>query len=153
MSSDQPNGPCDELLLSLLLPPVPKAVGEARRAVGSSCPDHVPCCWALILMASEITTNAIRHAGTNFRVELRRTARGFHLAVIDYAAEKVPDRSPAGQDPLATSGRGMAIVDQLATQWGVEQSESSKSVWLAIDCDPEGATSPERQWVEKLPIG
>jgi len=136
MQDDQTNGNGDELLLSLQLPPVPRAVGEARRAVESSCPDHVPCCWALILMASEITTNAVEHAGTNFRVELRRTVTGFRLAVIDLAADTVPEPPPACKDPLATSGRGLAIVDQLATQWGVAQSEASKSVWMEIDCDP-----------------
>ena len=136
MPDDQTNGNRDELLLSLQLPPVPSAVGEARRAVESSCPDSVPCCWALILMASEITTNAVDHAGTQFRVELRRSVTGFRLAVIDFAADTVPEPPPAAKDPLATSGRGLAIVDQLATQWGVEQSEASKSVWLEIDCDP-----------------
>ncbi len=136
MPNDQQEEEQDELLLSLLLPPVPKAVGEARRAVESSCPDHVPCCWALILMASEITTNAVEHAGTSFRVELRRTATGFRLEVIDFAAEKLPDPPPACQDPLATRGRGMAIVDQLATEWGVDQSEASKSVWMDIECEP-----------------
>ena len=136
MPDDQPNEKGEELLLSLLLPPVPRAVGEARRAVESSCPDSVPCCWALILMASEITTNAVEHAGTDFRVELRRTGTGFRLEVIDFAVDTIPEPPPACKDPLATNGRGMAIVDQLATRWGVEQSEASKSVWMDIACEP-----------------
>jgi len=137
-STDTPDG---ELLLSVMLPPVPRAVAEARRAVESSCPIREPCCWALILMVSEMATNAVKHAATDFRVELRRNRNGFRLAVTDFAPGQRPQlRVP--DDPLQVGGRGIGIVNELADRWGVDEFDDRKSVWLFLECDPGAVTVP-----------
>ncbi len=84
------------------------------------------------LLISEIVTNAIRHAGSVPTVT---------AAVSDGVVEVgVTDRDPAHAphitwvaDPLATSGRGMAIVDTLATEWGTAQLADGKQVWFRLD--------------------
>lgn len=125
----------EELLLAMTWSPVPGAVREVRRAVEASCPSGIPCCDELIVMASEVATNAVKHARTPFRVELRRSPAGFRLSVTDYAAVSVPPPLNQAGDTLALHGRGLWIIDALAAEWGVEERDASKSVWLTVNCD------------------
>ncbi len=86
------------------------------------------------LLVTEIVTNAVRHGRPQIVVELRLEPPALGIAVADAGAH-MPDR-PAVMpvDPAATGGRGLGIVDALATQWGVIPGDGAagKIVWFDI---------------------
>lgn len=69
-------------------------------------------------MASELVTNAIRHAtGNDVIVRLARTERGALRLEVEDASCDVPCVQEA--EPIGESGRGLLIVEQFARHWGV----------------------------------
>jgi len=80
----------------------------------------------LVLMTSELASNAIRHAGTDFVVRVDRTPDGLRVAVVDQApVAAVLPREPGG-------GFGLGIVAILATRWGSDGEASGKTVWFEL---------------------
>lgn len=85
------------------------------------------------LMLSELATNAVQHAATEFEVAVTTTPEAggcsVHVRVTDWAPG-----FPAPQEPPAESphGRGLRIVEALADAWGVEvrRGRSGKAVWF-----------------------
>ncbi|QNP70551.1 ATP-binding protein [Streptomyces roseirectus] len=88
------------------------------------------------LCATELITNVIDHVGegTPVTVRVRSTAHG-HTRV------EVTDPDPRALPTLlhatltAESGRGLALLNALATRWGVEQGVNSKTVWCEVATD------------------
>ena len=81
------------------------------------------------LLVSELVTNAVMHAGSqaDVAVILRR----------DVVRIEVGDRSSdvprAGRvDPDARSGRGLWLVEQMSSAWGVEEIADGKVVWFEV---------------------
>jgi len=85
------------------------------------------------LLVSELVTNAVRHAPGPIHL----TARGGHTlrCHIDDGSRLLPRLHNACPDD--EFGRGIALVDQLASNWGVELTDRGKSVWFEL----EGARS------------
>jgi len=82
------------------------------------------------LVTSELATNAILHAHTPFTLMLARVDDTVMLTVHDGSAS--PPVAGDG-DVLNLGGRGLAIVDLLSNDWGVEVDEGgTKSVWAAF---------------------
>jgi serine/threonine-protein kinase RsbW len=82
------------------------------------------------LLTDELVTNVVRHVGTP--MTLRATAEGETLRI------EVDDPStdaPVLQRPetYETGGRGILLVDALATHWGTEVHPNGKTVWFEID--------------------
>lgn len=86
-----------------------------------------------LLLTSELVTNAIRHAGTNFEVEVCPTADGRVRVSVADASPVVP--RPVDAPPEAQSGRGLFFVEHYATAWGVERVAGGKRVWFVLACD------------------
>ncbi|MDA8285682.1 MAG: ATP-binding protein [Actinomycetota bacterium] len=83
-----------------------------------------------VLLTSEVATNAVRHARTDFQVTLERRSR--ELLV------KVRDGSPAvpkALDPPLDSegGRGLSMVRILSSRWGSSTRVDGKLVWFAVE--------------------
>jgi anti-sigma regulatory factor (Ser/Thr protein kinase) len=105
----------------------------ARQWVRGLVEDAVPA-HALddvLVMVSELATNAVRHGGGGFDVVVATTDEGeLRIEVLD-ASPAIPQAQwvPAG----ATSGRGLAIVDALSESWGVTALEGGgKAVWFEV---------------------
>ncbi|WP_063735151.1 ATP-binding protein [Streptomyces sp. RTd22] len=88
------------------------------------------------LIASELATNAIRHAAHynpdpeqrgRFRLKVERP--GDHLVRISTfdRSRAVPRLVQAGE--TAESGRGMAVVDAVSCRWGIDPKPWGKGVW------------------------
>jgi LuxR family maltose regulon positive regulatory protein len=120
---------------------VPTAVRASRAFVREVC-DR----WGLqelaepaALLASELVTNAVVHART--AMELRVKLRGPRLHV------DVRDQDPNLVRLLAAKeggdrGRGLAIVDQVASAWGVRQRRAGgKTVWCTLDLPVQHAVT------------
>ncbi|POM22725.1 hypothetical protein BTM25_49290 [Actinomadura rubteroloni] len=101
-----------------------ETVGSALRAWG--LPDLADDAE---LVASELVTNALRHAGTA-TVAVTRRPGAVTLEVTDDDPD--PPRA-ADPDPLGTSGRGLIIVAALAAGWGWRPVEPvGKCVWATF---------------------
>lgn len=89
---------------------------------------------AVVLVAGELATNAVRHGhvpGRDFHLSLRVTEVA-RVEVSDTRAERVPPRP--GHLPgteLAEVGRGLLLVDWLAERWGwhARRGAPGKTVW------------------------
>lgn len=82
---------------------------------------------SLLVVVSELASNAVQHARTGFTVNLSHDGGAVLLAVRDDSAAEPILRPSSG---TRTRGRGLMIVDQLTDDWGVEQGRGdAKSVW------------------------
>jgi anti-anti-sigma factor len=81
------------------------------------------------LVASELVTNAIEHAGTMMTLRISRRPRYVHLAVKDGSV-----REPALTRPVeaVSGGRGLLLVDSVAVHWGWLPCRDGKVVWAAL---------------------
>ena len=125
-------------------------VAWVRRSIGHWLRD-----WELSglaedveLVASELVTNAILHAGGEIDVVLERRGGGVRVLVRDGAPDVVPTRrvppprpEPADDDldVLArsvfegtTTGRGLMLVEAFSDAWGAEVAPASKEVWAEL---------------------
>jgi signal transduction histidine kinase len=85
----------------------------------------------LALTVSEVVTNAIRHAGTVFELCLERLHgddRRFRVEVRDYSTVA----PHLVEQPTASGGFGLRIVDQASRAWGSYPLPDGKVVWFEI---------------------
>jgi anti-sigma regulatory factor (Ser/Thr protein kinase) len=111
----------------------PESVATARHFVREHLSGHDLPLLAddITLVASELTTNAVTHAGTPFTVTITAFADAVVLTVSDGSASP-PRRLDALTEDDA--GRGVAIVDVVSRDWGVVvDATAGKSVWAAFD--------------------
>ena len=84
------------------------------------------------LVASELATNAIVHAGSGFdlEVKLRADDHQVWIGVTDDAAEELP--AYAERDALRPGGMGLYLVDAMAISWGMHPASRGKVVWACL---------------------
>lgn len=113
----------------------PASVPTTRRVVTQTLVAHdLP--WLVddvVLVASELATNAVTHARTPFTVTLGCTGHTVSLEVTD-GSNSHPMRKHAS--PLDGTGRGLVIVERLSREWGVTGSRDGKAVWALFDGSP-----------------
>ncbi len=82
------------------------------------------------LVVTELATNAVLHAWSNFLVTVAcRPDSAVHISVTDWGpALPLPDDPP----PTATSGRGLRLVETASTRWGTELTGDGKVVWAEL---------------------
>ncbi len=120
-------------VLAVEVDPVLSEVGVARRSVRRWLLDrHVPddAVDTSMLLLSELTTNAIRHAGTSARVSVAIDGDAVRVAVYDRAAAALPDLAAMSLE--TTSGRGMRLVSAMSSRWGVDRHAAGKTVWALV---------------------
>ena len=119
--------------VDVVLDSLPRSISAARRAVaGLLDPTLVPAEVAedVMLLVSELVTNAVLHARS--RVHLSATVEPGRILVA--VGDDDPGHGPHRPDRgvMATSGRGIRLVELLASSWGVETSTRSKVVWFEV---------------------
>lgn len=87
------------------------------------------------LLTSEVVTNAIVHAAAAPELVVRLAPGRVRVEVHD-AVPAVPFRLM--DDPFAPSGRGMAIVEELARDWGIDHVPTGKRVWFEVPVSATG---------------
>ena len=115
--------------------PAPASVALARGFVTSHLERHdlLRILNEVRLVASELATNAVRHAQTPFSVSLAQDGADVTLAVSDGSA-RLP--LPAQPDVLALGGRGLFMVATYSAAWGVTpEPGGGKSVWATFSAE------------------
>ncbi|NHC12445.1 ATP-binding protein [Motilibacter deserti] len=127
---------------ALRLPPeaasVPAARALVRRCLADWAADAVD---AAELCMSELATNAVLHARTEFEAAVSLLA--------DRARLQIRDRSTVLPHQVvhsdrASTGRGLDLVTMLAVDWGAEQTDDGgKVVWCELSAHPALAEPDE----------
>ncbi|MBL7490598.1 ATP-binding protein [Frankia sp. AgB1.9] len=121
-----------ELAEEFWIPPDPAAIRGTRYAVLRLCREtNLPADTreTAVLLTSETVTNAIVHGGPPAHLVIRVSPGIIRVEVTD-STDRLPVVVPARPD--ATNGRGIGLVDALATRWGVQRHSGGKTVWFEI---------------------
>ncbi|MFJ6518596.1 SpoIIE family protein phosphatase [Streptomyces filamentosus] len=112
----------------------PQGLSDARAAVGQALRD-----WGMPelsddaeLLTGELLVNVLLHTegGAVLTLEvLPEPVRRVRLSVQDRSSAWPRRRTPG---EAATSGRGLLLMDALASRWGVEPRGEGKAVWCEI---------------------
>ncbi|MEV8336692.1 SpoIIE family protein phosphatase [Streptomyces niveus] len=113
----------------------PEQVADARRQLKDLLHD-----WAdeeqvdsAVLMISEMTTNVLVHTDGDAvliaEAAGERGKRRLRVEVAD-ASDELPHKRRPGE--LASSGRGLVLMEMLADAWGVDPRGEGKSIWFEI---------------------
>jgi anti-sigma regulatory factor (Ser/Thr protein kinase) len=124
-----------------------EGLAEARAELRAllhdwSRPDQID---TAVLLASEVVGNVLLH--TDQTATLVATVNGvvgdrvLRVEVTDRGDELPHQRAPG---ELASSGRGLVLLEGLADQWGVRPEPEGKTVWFAVaEADGWEETEPE----------
>ena len=82
------------------------------------------------LVATELVTNSVMHARSDVILTVECVSGSVRLRVDDQSAVRPVVRNAA---PDAATGRGLFIVEQLASRWGVDLHREGKTVWVELD--------------------
>lgn len=116
----------------------PAEVGRARRwarsrLVGSGIGADEQVAETLILLISELVTNAVVHTGCPAVLRMlfpTAPAAPVRVEVAD-ASEAPPAPRHAQKDE--TGGRGLELVEGLADRWGWHHEGHGKQIWCEVD--------------------
>ncbi|MEU1159719.1 SpoIIE family protein phosphatase [Streptomyces sp. NPDC005921] len=113
----------------------PERVAEARQHLREllhdwGSPDQLD---SAVLLASEMLTNVLVHTDTDAlllaEVSGREARRRLRVEVTD-AGDDLPHKRRPGE--LASSGRGLVLIELLADAWGVDPRGQGKSIWFEL---------------------
>ncbi|RKR89666.1 serine phosphatase RsbU (regulator of sigma subunit) [Micromonospora pisi] len=92
-----------------------------------------------LLLTTELSTNAVEHAGTELDIEVVADESGLTVTVSDFAVgpiEKVtarPKNDLTDISEVSERGRGLLLVDHFASRWGTTHLPTGKGVWFRLD--------------------
>ncbi|OMI38910.1 ATP-binding SpoIIE family protein phosphatase [Streptomyces sparsogenes] len=124
----------------------PERIAEVRQQLRDMLHD-----WAdrdqvesAVLMLSEMVTNVLVHTDGDAllvaEVSGRPGSRRLRLDVAD-GSDELPHRRRPGE--LASSGRGLMLMEVLADAWGVDPRGDGKCIWYELyEAGPDGAGRP-----------
>ena len=84
------------------------------------------------LCTSELVTNAVIHSSTAPSLSIRLEDDRLRILIHDEGGRGVVHQVDSN-DPLAISGRGLALVEALSSAWGAEHSADGTTVWFELE--------------------
>ncbi|MEU4221159.1 SpoIIE family protein phosphatase [Actinoplanes sp. NPDC026623] len=93
-----------------------------------------PVIGAAILCTSELTTNALLHAGTPAQVHIDLSAERLLVSVADTGTRGSVTR--ARTDTLSSRGRGLGLIEELTDAWGTDPTVRGSTVWFEMLIPP-----------------
>jgi serine/threonine-protein kinase RsbW len=136
------------LVAAAWFPGEPSSVGQARDFVRGVLGEDCLVLDDVLLMASEIAANAVRHTASGldggwFDLTVSVTRKAVRVAVADRGGSSTPGIPGNGGElgmpgaGLLTGGRGLRIVDALASGWGYGGDERGRVVWFEVTGKPD----------------
>ena len=110
---------------------VETALGDLLVGADDATPGPRP--EDVVLVASELVTNAVRAGASRIGVELTAVGECLELGVTDDATGWPTTRHPSWDE---TGGRGLAIVEKVADEWTTMTLATGKRVtatWSLVD--------------------
>jgi serine phosphatase RsbU (regulator of sigma subunit)/anti-sigma regulatory factor (Ser/Thr protein kinase) len=139
--------------------PEPSAVAAARRFIRERLVS-----WGLpadddrvadaVLLASELVTNAVVHAGTRVQLTCRLDGMTVEVSVLDrHPARVIPDLPSTAADVDRPSGRGLLLPAALSSSWGVTYAPEAKAIWFRLgpDSTTDGQAAAAPSVAQALP--
>jgi anti-sigma regulatory factor (Ser/Thr protein kinase) len=118
------------------LPPDETAPALARRLLRRTLSESevaADSVDAALLCASEIVTNVVMHTARPSVLTAEATDDTVTVQVRHVAEAPEPPIEHLGPaDPMDIAGRGLALVDALATDWGVEHESGQTCWWFQV---------------------
>jgi len=135
--SESPGPGVDSLVCTVRVPADASSVGKIRKEIVADL-DRRDLPEELVgeaeIVASELLTNAVRHARplSDGTIRVRWKIRGdvVEVEVTDGGGATVP--RPAPRTVWLSSGRGLRIVRALAHEWGVTEDRTGNVVWATL---------------------
>jgi anti-sigma regulatory factor (Ser/Thr protein kinase) len=97
--------------------------------------DGCPVADEVILLASEVAANAVVHTasgkGGTFTVVVCAGDQVFRVEIHDDGSQSPPTIGATGE--LVGSGRGLGLVESLATRWGYLGDRNGRVVWFEAE--------------------
>ena len=117
------------------------AAADARRAIAEHHPTlPQPVQDDLLLLVTELVTNAIRHGGAAdnrpILVEVGARRGRIRVQVVDPGVDFDAPARPGNGD--SNGGWGLFLVDKIAESWGVCPAPAGTCVWFEV---PAGVTA------------
>lgn len=123
------------LRVELQLERTVNAPALARSEIASHCRelelDGVTC-QSLILLVSEVVSNAVRHSADQTEAPVRLVATFGEQTIRVVVTDAGIGFTPRPRDPGRThDGYGLYLLEKVATRWGVESRGDTK-VWFEL---------------------
>jgi anti-sigma regulatory factor (Ser/Thr protein kinase) len=106
-----------------------------------------------LLVVTELVTNAVRHGRSTVTLAVTVNDERVLLEVQDESTGVPTVRHPGWQ---SLGGRGLLLVDAMATSWGVRATPAGKVVWAELPApahmlEPSGGVPSGRAGADGLP--
>ena len=124
-------------------PSTAASAGEARRFVDDvlTNADLLPLAYPATMLVSELVANAVLHTGTPIEVVITTLADAVRIEVHD-GSQQLPVRKH--YSTMSGTGRGLMLVERMASNWGADRTADGKVVWFELD----GDTAPSIDFLE-----
>ena len=113
-------------------PSTPASAAQARRFVEAVLRtahlDHLS--YVATMLVSELVANAVLHTGTPLVVVVSPDGDHLRVEVHDGSAQ-LPVRKH--YSIMSGTGRGLLLVERMATDWGSTPTADGKVVWFELD--------------------
>jgi anti-sigma regulatory factor (Ser/Thr protein kinase) len=115
----------------VVLPPDPSSARRARRHVvevleRAGLPGHAD---VAALLVSELVTNALLHARSAVTLRVDTGPTTVRVEVADASPRQLNRRR---YSPESSTGRGLLLLEELASRWGVDPRTGGKAVWFEL---------------------
>jgi serine phosphatase RsbU (regulator of sigma subunit)/anti-sigma regulatory factor (Ser/Thr protein kinase) len=118
---------------TMLVPAEPTGPSRVRQWMTARLREWAvpePVVGAAILCTSELTTNALLHAGTPAQVHLDLNAERLLVSVADTGTRGTVIRAHA--DTMSSRGRGLGLIEDLSDSWGTDPTVRGTTVWFEM---------------------
>ncbi|MFI7612812.1 ATP-binding protein [Nonomuraea terrae] len=124
----------DDHDLEARLPGTPAQVSRARGLVTDALGRDHPLHDDVVLLTSELATNAILHSrsgdGGSFTVTVTNSEASVRVLVSDAGSDGPP--CVCRTSARSTSGRGLPLIEALSHRWGFTREDGSTTVWFEL---------------------
>jgi serine phosphatase RsbU (regulator of sigma subunit)/anti-sigma regulatory factor (Ser/Thr protein kinase) len=122
---------------TMMVPAEPTGPSRVRQWMSTRLRDWSvpePVIGAAILCTSELTTNALLHAGTPAQVHIDLNAERLLVSVADTGTRGTVIRAHA--DTMSSRGRGLGLIEDLSDSWGTDPTVRGTTVWFEMLLPP-----------------